>query len=803
MIRRCTGGPASTAGPLLLLGAVLLAGVLGLVSAPRRAGAVDWIPPGRITALLPSAAIAPGVTRPLALTLRGNGTGVNVSWTATAGGGFVAGLSPSSGTVSVPANTVTTVAINVTVPAASFGTGTISIEVTGVGSSVRLAKVSASILAASDGRPEVWPAPSTFAAASGTSGSVSFQVHSTIGTTETVLLTSGRFSPDPNNSGGVFSGTAPPPSVSLPAGGTITVNVPTVIPARAWAGNANAVQLSVTGAGGISNATGLALSSASLPDSLPAAMIPTGLTPFTVPAAGRDGPVFLASRGYWLVPCGEEGIRVIRATATDSIGMIDGDGDGADDRVVGTIHIPSFAAALSVVPGFVTATGDTMDLGVLAAGRGGVMLLDLRVLEDPPFGTWSDFFDVDGNGIDDRILRTLSTPGFATDAGWARAPSGRTVALVADADTGSVPVSSTYDPSLIVPGTGGGVMAFDLQAAVDSLGPVPYAAGTLGTPGSALDLEVRGGTALEMALADGGGGIGFYGLSFAAGAPATVTFTPRGTIGLSGMWGAPDARDLAWVANSGDSAYVALAAAAGGIQIVRAPRGAQPPALVLAQQTAGPAVGVASAWTGTLGVAMRGNGVSLLRVPGASELDKIQPGAAAPYTQPVNLARGQAWGTSGALERALHQSWATTATSLRFRDTPGALPDLVVSDGARLLVLKNGTAAISGVPIAAPAPGVPPLRVSPNPASDAIWLDVPRAAVALTGVPAGSPLRIAIADVRGRRVRMLRISSDVARVRWDGRDEQGRPVASGRYWARLVAPSGGVRSPAASITLLR
>lgn len=801
MTRRCTGGPASIAGPLLLLRAALVAAALGLGAVPRPASAVDWIPPARISALLPSATIAPGVTRPLALTLRGNGTAVNVAWTATTGGPFVVGVAPSSGTVAVPANTIATVTINVTVPAASVGTASISIEVTGAGAT-RLAKVGASIQAASDGRPEVWPSPSTFAAASGTSGSVSFQVHSMIGTTESVLLTSGRFDPDPNNTGGLFAGTPPPSSVSLPGGGTITVNVPTTIPARAWAGNVNAVQLSVTGSGGISNATGLALSSASLPDSLPTALIPTGLTPFTVPAAGRDGAALLASRGYWLVPCGEEGIRVIRATATDSIGMIDGDGDGADDRVVGTIHVPSFAAALSVLPGFVTATGDTLDLGILAAGRGGLMLIDLRMLEDPLFGTWSDFFDVDGNGVDDRILRFIPTPGFATDAGWVRTPSGRHVALVADADTGSVPVAAAYDPALNVAGTGAGILAVDLEAAVDSLGPVPYAAGTLPTPGTALDLETRGGSSPEMAVADGSGGVSFYGLSFAAGAPAAVTFTPRGTVALSGAWGTPEARDLAWVANSGDSAYVAVAAAAGGIQLVRAPRGGQPPSLVLVQQTIAPAVGVGSTWTGTLGAAMRGGGVALLRAPGASELDKIQPGATAPYAQPVTLARNQAWSTSGALERALHVSWATSATALRFRDMPGALPDLIVSDGARLLILKSGTAAISAVSVAhASAPAVPPLRIAPNPASDALWLEAPRGAVALSD-PAGSPWRIAITDVSGRRVRTLRGSAGDTRARWDGRDDQGRRVASGRYWARLLLPSG-VRAPAASITLLR
>ena len=95
-----------------------------------------------------------------------------------------------------------------------------------------------------------------------------------------------------------------------------------------------------------------------------------------------------------------------------------------------------------MLPGFVAASGDTLDLGILAAGSGGLMLLDLRVVEDPPFGAWEDFFDQNFDGIDDRILRTIPTTGFATDAAWFRASSGRHVALVADADLGSNPVAA-------------------------------------------------------------------------------------------------------------------------------------------------------------------------------------------------------------------------------------------------------------------------------------------------------------------------------------------------------------------------
>jgi hypothetical protein len=49
--------------------------------------------------------------------------------------------------------------------------------------------------------------------------------------------------------------------------------------------------------------------------------------------------------------------------------------------------------------------------------------------------------------------------------------------------------------------------------------------------------------------------------------------------------------------------------------------------------------------------------------------------------------------------------------------------------------------------------------------------------------------RIEIVDVRGRIVRVLAAPAGPAvgeiRRAWDGRDSQGRRVASGRYWARI------------------
>jgi flagellar hook assembly protein FlgD len=61
-------------------------------------------------------------------------------------------------------------------------------------------------------------------------------------------------------------------------------------------------------------------------------------------------------------------------------------------------------------------------------------------------------------------------------------------------------------------------------------------------------------------------------------------------------------------------------------------------------------------------------------------------------------------------------------------------------------------------------------------------------------LPAGGQVRLAVYDVGGRRVRSLEDGLAPAgrhRITWDGRDDRGRPVASGVYWLRLEA--GGER----------
>jgi hypothetical protein len=260
-----------------------------------------------------------------------------------------------------------------------------------------------------------------------------------------------------------------------------------------------------------------------------------------------------------------------------------------------------------------------------------------------------------------------------------------------------------------------------------------------------------------------------------------VTFTPRGTVPLSSAWGTPYARDVAWIPNTGDSAYLAVAAGAAGLEIVRAEPGAAP-TLALAQQTAAPAIGLATTWTGVMAAALGSGGVALLRSPPASQLDQIGPGAPPPYAAPVLLARGAPW-TAGPLEVASQQAPSSGATALSFAAGASPLPDLLVSDGPRALLLRLGSATVTAVETAPRPTGAlslgPP---APNPFNPEarIPYELSRPARA----------RLEIYDVAGRLVTTLLDGFTAAGrhvARWNGRDSRGRDLGSGVYVARLTA----------------
>lgn len=64
--------------------------------------------------------------------------------------------------------------------------------------------------------------------------------------------------------------------------------------------------------------------------------------------------------------------------------------------------------------------------------------------------------------------------------------------------------------------------------------------------------------------------------------------------------------------------------------------------------------------------------------------------------------------------------------------------------------------------------------------------------VRMTLPSTGGPLPLTLFDLHGRTVRRLSVPAAARKVSWDGRDDRGRPVASGRYVARVGTLNGGV-----------
>ncbi len=94
--------------------------------------------------------------------------------------------------------------------------------------------------------------------------------------------------------------------------------------------------------------------------------------------------------------------------------------------------------------------------------------------------------------------------------------------------------------------------------------------------------------------------------------------------------------------------------------------------------------------------------------------------------------------------------------------------------------------ADAGAPAAARAPAARLLGNEPNPFN-------PRTVIALRAERAG-PVRLAVHDVRGRRVRSLLATAlaagETRRITWDGRDDAGRAVPAGVYLVRLESDGG-------------
>src|SRR5262249_18760382 len=145
----------------------------------------------------------------------------------------------------------------------------------------------------------------------------------------------------------------------------------------------------------------------------------------------------------------------------------------------------------------------------------------------------------------------------------------------------------------------------------------------------------------------------------------------------------------------------------------------------------------------------------------------------------------------------------SAATALRFKPTSGPIPNLLVSDGPRLLSLRPGQAAITAVAVenavSSDAGSRLAIAVRPNPILSSAIIEIRSVSSAIAGSGAGGGvlatatplprgLRLEIFDVRGRTVRRLEVplaqGASVVTVPWDGRNEAGQRVSSGRYWVR-------------------
>ena len=90
----------------------------------------------------------------------------------------------------------------------------------------------------------------------------------------------------------------------------------------------------------------------------------------------------------------------------------------------------------------------------------------------------------------------------------------------------------------------------------------------------------------------------------------------------------------------------------------------------------------------------------------------------------------------------------------------------------------------------APSVAQPPrlaMSASPQPS---------RGTVAIAfATPTAGEISLAVHDLAGRRIRTLALGWRAAGdhlERWDGRDDLGRAVAPGLYWAKLIAPAGNL-----------
>jgi flagellar hook capping protein FlgD len=150
----------------------------------------------------------------------------------------------------------------------------------------------------------------------------------------------------------------------------------------------------------------------------------------------------------------------------------------------------------------------------------------------------------------------------------------------------------------------------------------------------------------------------------------------------------------------------------------------------------------------------------------------------------VRWVTGGLWDANGNHNWPVHANWTTgivfpSNEILRFGIGGAAYPASTICWSGYLV--PNSTSSVN------PTPGAPSLgmRAAPNPATKDVELSFVLAK--------RQPVVLAVFSVEGRRIRTLQrgpLEAGHHQLAWDGRDDHGKPVADGMYFARLEAAEG-------------
>lgn len=128
---------------------------------------------------------------------------------------------------------------------------------------------------------------------------------------------------------------------------------------------------------------------------------------------------------------------------------------------------------------------------------------------------------------------------------------------------------------------------------------------------------------------------------------------------------------------------------------------------------------------------------------------------------------------------ALLNFWGTTDYSVILAALQGPILSCPITDSTHTKVLCAPLSALGSPP---PSSSVVRLSTSPNPFRESV-------AVSFTLPQAVAEATLQVHDVRGRRIRTLRLGAQdpgIHRIVWDGLEERGTPTAPGIYFVRLL-----------------